>query len=427
MDTFLIILTSLITILAIVNLILFLTRKYPDHSHTLTLIKDNLQSGNGHLEGLVRDEFGRNRQEQSDHLQKFSESLNNQTRTVSEQQFKLIDIMTKSIKDIGEQVDKRLEAIRQDSSAKLEKIRETVDEKLHKTLEERLGRCFKLVSERLEQVQKGLGEMQQLANGVGDLKKVLTNVRTRGVFGEIQLSNILEQILSPDQYDSNVKTIPNSDKLVEFAIKLPGKDEEGSQIWLPIDSKFPMDRYEALIDGYENGDKSQIENERKLLFNALKSAAKDIRDKYLAPPYTTDFGILFLPVEGLYAEVTRFPGVLDELRINFKVIVAGPSNLSAFLSSLQMGFRTLAIEKRSSEVWKILGAVKSEFGTFGEVLSQVQKKLTEASNKIEKAGVRSRAIERQLRDVQELPSSESRLLLPDLDEDPSDLLDVKAI
>lgn len=409
-------LLAILILLVIVNLVLNLAKKTPDLSAHLGGIKDHLLQGHTRLESLTRDEFGRSRQEQGDYLKKFSDSLNTQSKMVSEHQFKILETVAQSIKDIGEKVDKRLESIRQDSNVKLEKIRETVDEKLHKTLEDRLGQSFKLVSDRLELVQKGLGEMQELANGVGDLKKVLTNVKTRGVFGEIQLGNILEQIMSPEQYESNVKVKPRSDQMVEYAIKLPGKDEDQSCIWLPIDSKFPLDKYEVLVDAFEAGSKELVEAARKNLFNALKQSAKDIMEKYICSPYTTDFAILFVPTEGLYAEITRFPGVLEDLRNNFKVMIAGPSNLSAFLNSLHIGFKTLAIEKRSSEVWKILATVKSEFGTFGQVLDQVQKKLTEASNKIDIAGRRSRAIERQLRKVEQLPEPESDSLLLEAEE-----------
>ncbi len=304
-----------------------------------------------------------------------------------------------------------LEKIRNDNTAKLEEMRKTVDEKLQSTLEKRLGDSFKLVSERLEQVHKGLGEMQSLAAGVGDLKKALTNVKTRGVMGEYQLEFILEQLLTPDQYRKNVKPRPDSRNSVEFAIVLPGKDDEQGSVLLPIDAKFPIEDYTALQDAYEKGDTALIEKYRKQISTRIMNCAKDIHDKYLEPPYTTDFGIMFLPIEGLFAEVLREPGLMETLQRDYHVTITGPTTLSAFLNSLQMGFRTLAIQKRSSEVWKILAAVKTEFGKFGDVLEKTQKKLLEASNVIDTAGQRSRAIERKLRDVQQMPAVEAQGLL----------------
>jgi len=291
-----------------------------------------------------------------------------------------------------------------------EKMRATVDEKLQKTLEERLGKSFQLVSQHLVEVQKGLGEMQTLAHGVGDLKKVLTNVKTRGVMGEIQLANILEQLLTPEQYSLNVATIPDSNCHVEFAIKMPGRDEAGTTVWLPIDAKFPMDRYEQVQDAYDAGDADLITKANKDLYNTIKSMARDIHEKYISPPHTTDFGILFLPTEGLYADVIRVPELAQTIQRDYKIVLAGPTNLAALLNSLQMGFRSVAIEKRSSEVWKVLGAVKTEFGKFGAVLEKVQTKLQQASSTIDKVGVRSRAIERNLRDVESLPPSDIKEL-----------------
>jgi DNA recombination protein RmuC len=295
---------------------------------------------------------------------------------------------------------------------KLEKMRETVDEKLHKTLEERLGQSFKLVSERLEAVQKGLGEMQSLANGVGDLKKVLSNVKTRGVLGEFQLGNILEQILAPEQYDSNVKTKKGSNELVEFAVKLPGKDDEGAQVYLPIDAKFPQDDYVRLQNAFDAGDAVGIETATKSLMNSVKKFAKDIHDKYVDPPNTTDISILFLPVEGLYAEVVRHPEMVSDLQRDYQVIITGPSTLAAILSSFAMGFRTLAIQKRSSEVWKVLGAVKTEFSKFGGVLEKAQKKINEANKELDSlVGTRTKMMLSKLRRVEELPGPESDRLL----------------
>lgn len=293
---------------------------------------------------------------------------------------------------------------------KLEKMRETVDEKLHKTLEERLGQSFKLVSDQLEAVQKGLGEMQTLATGVGDLKKVLSNVKTRGVLGEVQLANILEQILSPDQYVENVQTKVSSNDRVEFAVKLPGKSTEKS-IFLPIDAKFPQEDFIRLQDAYEVGDAVEVQNQTKNLLNSIRKSAKDIHDKYVDPPNTTDFAILFLPIEGLYAEVTRHPGLLEEIQRKYKVILTGPTTLSAILNSLQLGFKTLAIQKRSSEVWNVLNTVKKEFKTFGDVLEKTQNKLNAASTDLEKlVGTRTRMMLSKLNKVEELEPEDKNAL-----------------
>jgi DNA recombination protein RmuC len=311
-----------------------------------------------------------------------------------------------------ETLQSRLQAIQEDNARQLEQMRATVDEKLHDTLEKRLGESFKLVSERLELVQKGLGEMQTLANGVGDLKRVLTNVKTRGTFGEVQLGALLEQVLAPGQYAANVETRKGSGQRVEFALRLPGRDgTEGSIVHLPLDAKFPQEDYLRLVEAQERADLAAAEEAGKLLERAIRLAATDIRDKYLDPPQTTDFGIMFLPTEGLYAEVLRRPNLADALQRDLKVLVAGPTTLAALLNSLQMGFRTLAIEKRSAEVWNLLGAVRTEFGKFGEMLDKTSKKLQEAGNHIEAAATRTRQMERKLKNVQALPSSEAQGLL----------------
>jgi DNA recombination protein RmuC len=309
---------------------------------------------------------------------------------------------------LREGVDSRLKLIQEDNALKLEQMRATVDEKLHDTLEKRLGESFKLVSERLELVQRGLGEMQSLANGVGDLKKVLTNVKTRGTFGEIQLASLLEQILAPGQYESNVETRHGSGQRVEFALKLPGRDgSTDGMVWLPLDAKFPQEDYLRLVDAQEAADVTAAADARKQLDRSVREMAKTIRDKYLDPPHTTDFGVMFLPTEGLYAEVLRLPGLFEVLQRDFKVMVAGPTTLAALLNSLQMGFRTLAIEKRSAEVWNLLGAVRTEFSKFGVILDKTRKKLVEAGNHIDLAATRTRVIERKLRDVQDIPHRES--------------------
>lgn len=315
----------------------------------------------------------------------------------------------------------RLEQLRQDNAQKLEQIRETVDEKLHATLENRLGESFKLVSERLELVHKGLGEMRELATGVGDLKRVLTNVKTRGIFGEIQLGSLLEEVLTPAQFERDVATVPGSSERVEFAVKLPGKDLDGGSVFLPIDSKFPQEDYLRLMDAYEQGNAVGIEEARSALKDCILKEAAQIK-KYISPPKTTDFGLMFVPTEGLYAEIIRIPGILETLQKKFHVNLVGPTTLYSVLNSLQMGFKTLAIEKRSSEVWKVLAAVKTEFGKFGESLSAVSRKLQEASNKIDESARRSRAVERSLREVEVLPELESTQVLKlDLGRDSTEL------
>ncbi|RIW14438.1 DNA recombination protein RmuC [Algoriphagus lacus] len=308
------------------------------------------------------------------------------------------------------ELSRRQDELVKNTEMRLEKIRETVDEKLQKTLEARLGQSFELVSNQLQAVQKGLGEMQSLANGVGDLKRVLTNVKSRGVLGEYQLQALLENMLAPDQYILNA-SVSGSRERVEFAVKMPGQEE---QVLLPIDSKFPQESYLRLVDAYELGDKPAIDFCRLELIKAVKKSALEIQSKYIHPPGTTDFAILFLPVESLYAEILREPGLAQQIQQDFKVIVTGPTTLSAILNSLQMGFRTLAIQKRSSEVWQVLGAIKTEFGKFGELLEKTQRKLHEANSELDKlVGVRTRVIQRKLKEVQELPEVESKTLLED--------------
>ena len=327
--------------------------------------REELSNGLGKLTARLEEKLGQiseglnnnakeNRKELTDSLKAFSDTFRENVKNFNDLQKQKFETMATKQDELVKSTEE-----------KLEKMRETVDEKLHKTLEERLGQSFKLVSERLEAVQKGLGEMQSLANGVGDLKKVLSNVKTRGVLGEIQLGNILEQIMAPEQYEANVKTKHNSNDHVEFAIKLPGKDDNGKEVYLPIDAKFPQEDYVRLQTAYDEGDTTKIDSANRALVQSIKKFAKDIRDKYIDPPNTTDFGIMFLPIEGLFAEVVRQPEVVALLQREYKIIVTGPTTLAAMLNSLQMGFKTLAIQKRSSEVWQILGAVKTEFGKFG--------------------------------------------------------------
>lgn len=319
------------------------------------------------------------------------------------------------LEQIRTTVEGQLAALQKDNSEKLEMMRATVDEKLHQTLEQRLGESFKLVSDRLEQVQKGLGEMQSLASGVGDLKKVLTNVKSRGTLGEIQLDNILEQVLTRDQYEEKAMVKPGSGERVDFAIRLPGQQDTRDVVLLPIDAKFPLEDYQRLVDAQDLGELAQAIEAGKMLEARIKAEAKSIRDKYLNPPQTTDFALLFLPIEGLFAEVLRRPGLWETVQREYHVIITGPTTITALLNSLHMGFRTLAIQKRSSEVWKLLGAVKTEFGKFGEVLEKTQKKLQEASHTIDTAATRTRAIERKLRTVEALPAEASEPLLEPLD------------
>ena len=353
-------------------------------------------------QNAIRDELRSGRNENSNSARQLREEI---LKTIEEKS----RTQQESINSLNNVIDKHLKQLQDSNEKKLEQMRQTVDEKLQSTLEKRLGESFKIVGEQLEAVQRGLGEMQNLATGVGDLKKVLTNVKTRGTWGEYQLGNILEQILTPDQYEKNVKPKENSDEIVEYAIRLPGHDNT-SQIWLPIDSKFPQESYIRLKDATEKSDSEEIEKATNELIRSIEKSAKEISNKYISPPHTTDFAIMFLPTEGLYAEIVRQPGMFDNLQ-QYRVVVAGPTNLSAILSSLSMGFRTLAIEKRSSEVWKILSAVKTEFSSFGNVLLKVKTQLDRASGTIEKTTVRTRAMQRKLKDVEELPTEESTKIL----------------
>ena len=318
---------------------------------------------------------------------------------------------TEALQQLSDKVELKLTAIQSDNEKKLEQMRATVDEKLHATLEQRLGESFKQVADRLEQVHKGLGEMQTLARDVGSLSRVLTNVKTRGIYGEVQLAGLLEQVFTAEQYARNVATIPGSSERVEFAIRLPGQRDDGEPLWLPIDAKFPREDYERLLDAQERADAPGVEAAAKAIETRLRAEARTIREKYIAPPHTTDFGILFVPTEGLYAEALRRPGLLEALQREHKVMLAGPTTLLATLTSLQMGFRTLALEKRSAEVWEVLGAVKTEFGKFGEVLAKTKKKLDEASQTIDLAETRTRAMTRKLKSVEALPDAVAQKLL----------------
>ncbi len=341
-------------------------------------------------------------------------ALRRSSDTLAEQLRLLSDSNERRQTEMRQAVETRLVALQEGNEKKLEQMRATVDEKLHATLETRLGESFKQVADRLEQVHKGLGEMQTLARDVGSLNRVLTNVKTRGIFGEMQLAGLLEQVFTPEQYATNVATVPGSNERVEFAIRLPGQRSDGVPLWLPIDAKFPREDYERLLEAQDRADPVAVEAAAKAIETRLRLEARSIRDKYLAPPHTTDFGILFVPTEGLYAEALRRPGLLEALQRESKVMLAGPTTLLATLTSLQMGFRTLALEQRSAEVWEVLGAVKTEFGKFGEVLAKTKKKLGEASDTLDVAAVRTRAMERKLKGVEALPDARVSQLIPGL-------------
>lgn len=410
----------------VLTLVLLLVRKPAvDVSPLHDALKD-IEKSYERTERLVRDEIARNREESGNAAKQSREELAATLKGVGDTLHQQLAALTQTndqklerVRETLEQkldtlkaaVEERLRSIQEDNSKQLDQMRATVDEKLQGTLEKRLGESFKQVSDRLEQVYKGLGEMQALATGVGDLKKVLTNVKTRGTWGEVQLWAMLEQILNPDQYEANVSTKGNGER-VEFAIRLPGRsDEKHDVVWLPIDAKFPIEDYQRLVEAQERADAESAEAAARQLENRIKQCAWDICEKYLNPPATTDFGILFLPIEGLFAEVIRRTGLSEYVQRECKVVIAGPTTLWSLLNSLQMGFRTLAIEKRSSEVWSLLAAVKTEWTRYGDVLGKVQKKLQEASNTLDQAQVRTRAIGRKLKDVQELPASDARDLL----------------
>jgi DNA recombination protein RmuC len=352
----------------------------------------------------IRIQAQAGREEQAAALKRFGDTLNQTLGTLTESN-------AQRMAEVRATLEAKIRDLQTDNGARLEEMRKTVDEKLHATLEHRLGESFKLVSDRLEKVHQGLGEMQQLAIGVGDLKRVLTNVKTRGTWGEMQLEMLLEQVLTPDQYAKNVETIPGTGERVEFAIKLPGQEEGTTPVWMPIDAKFPKEQYERLMDAAEHADVEGVATAGRELERAVRVEAKSIATKYLSPPLTTDFAIMFLPTEGLYAEVLRRPGLADELQRVCRISIAGPSTLSALLNSLQMGFRTLALEKRSSEVWQVLGAVKTEFGKFGDVLAATKNTLERAAKNIEQAETRSRQMVRKLKSVEALPSEAAQRLL----------------
>lgn len=404
-------------------------------------LQDSMEKGMARLERELREELARGRREDAEEAfrdrdeRAQSASLLAQTVTTQIGQFgtlqaERLDAFARELNRFSLGLDERFErlrlsvesrlaAIQADNAGKLEEMRRTVDEKLHATLEQRLGESFKLVGERLEQVHRGLGEMHSLAAGVGDLKRVLTNVKSRGTWGEVQLAALLEQLLTAEQFSANVATRPGSNERVDFAIRLPGRGD-GAVVWLPIDAKYPIEDYQRLLDAQERGEPAAVEEAARAIELRLKIEAKSIHDKYVAPPQTTDFALLYLPLEGLYAEALRRPGLAETLQRDFRVSLSGPTTLAALLNSLQMGFRTLAIEQRSAEVWAVLGAVKTEFGKFGEALAHTKKKLDEASNSISKAETRTRQLSRRLKEVEALPVAESEQLIGVVDLDGED-------
>jgi len=425
-------LVILLVIIAIFQILNYLSTKKNNLDNVQKNIFEKFSDITESLEDNIEDEFKRNREETAQNsklvreevgnsVKLLGDQLSNRIRDISDRQKDQLELVEERLKSLtktsedkfdklNDQVAKQLTELREKNEKKLEEMRNTVDEKLHSTLEKRLGESFKLVSDRLELVHKGLGEMQSLATGVGDLKRVLTNVKDRGTWGEIQLGTLLEQILTKEQYEKNVKTKEGSNAVVEFAIKLPGKNElKTENVWLPIDAKFPLEDYQRLVDAREKADLIMIAESTKKLEREIKEAAKDISTKYLDPPNTTDFAFMFLPIESLYAEILSIPGLFDTIQREYKVIIAGPTNFVAVLNSLQMGFKTLVIEKRSSEVWKLLSIVKTEFSKFGDILDSTQRKLDLASKSIGDASRKTRTIERKLQDVHELPLDEKQV------------------
>ena len=430
--SFLVVLAGLVAIIVLQVIALLRGIRRGDDDVRLRVLQETQEKGLERLERELREELARSRREDAEEAFRdreeraqsatlLGQALTTQVGQFGTAQSERLEAFARELNRFSLGLDERFErlrisvegrltAIQADNASKLEEMRRTVDEKLHATLEQRLGESFKLVSDRLEQVHKGLGEMQSLAAGVGDLKRVLSNVKTRGTWGEVQLSALLEQLLTADQFATNVATRPGSSERVDFAIRLPGKGD-GAVVWLPIDAKFPVEDYQRLIEAQERGELALVEEASKAIEVRLKAEARSIRDKYVAPPHTTDFALLYLPTEGLYAEALRRPGLADTLQREWRVSLAGPTTLAALLNSLQMGFRTLAIEQRSAEVWAVLGAVKTEFGKFGEALAHTRKKLEEASNSISKAETRTRQLSRKLREVEAMPAGDVEQLI----------------
>lgn len=359
------------------------------------------------LRDALTEDARKGRQESAESQRRFADTLGQRLN-------ELIQRNEQRIGEMRQTLEQQLRALQEDNAHKLEKMRETVDEKLQSTLNQRLDSSFKLVSERLEQVQRGLGEMQELATGVGDLKRVLSNVKNRGGWGEVQLDNILEQTLTQEQYAKGVRVRPEAGEVVDFAVRLPGRGEHDAPVWLPIDAKFPREDYERLLDAQEQGDQDLVRTTGAQLERAIRVQAKSINEKYVAPPHTTDFAVMFLPTEGLYAETIRRPGLTDLLQREHRIVLAGPTTLTALLNSLQMGFRTLAIERRSSEVWSLLGAVKSEFGKFAGILEKAEKQINTVGKSLGEASRKTRTIERRLRGVESLGQEQTQALLDDI-------------
>lgn len=389
-----------------------------EHERIERVVRDESERGSEQRQRVargLRDELAERMGEAQSALvsgvTKLGGAQREQLQGFSEQLHRLLEHNDKRLSELRVSLERHLRLLQEDNGKKLDEMRRTVDEKLQGTLEKRLGESFRVVSDQLERVHKGLGEMQSLAVGVGDLKRVLANVKTRGTWGEVLLENLLEQLLAPEQYDRQVTLRPGTRERVDFAIRMPGQGSGDGGLWLPIDAKFPKEDYERLMEASERGDQDEVERAGKELEVRVRTCAKEVSEKYVLPPITTDFGILFLASEGLYAEVLRRPGLVEVLQRDYRMTLAGPTTLAALLNSLQLGFRTLAIQQRSSEVWALLGAVKTEFGRFGSVLASVQKKLGEASSHIDKASVRTRAIEKRLKDVEELPGIEARALI----------------
>jgi DNA recombination protein RmuC len=395
---------------------------------TLSLFQQSLLTQSGDVARTqneqidsFRTQLAAMQQQVSDALQGATQALAQQSQSARDAQDmalkRLADSLGEQLRSLSEAIERRLGALQEGNEKKLEQMRVTVDEKLHATLEQRLGESFKQVAERLEQVHRGLGEMQTLARDVGSLNRVLTNVKTRGIFGEVQLAGLLEQVFTPEQYATHVATVPGSANRVEFAIRLPGQRADGVPLWLPIDAKFPREDYERLLEAQERADGAAMEAAAKGIEMRLRLEARTIRDKYIAPPHTTDFAILFVPTEGLYAEALRRPGLVQAMQSEHKVMLAGPTTLLATLTSLQMGFRTLALERRSAEVWEVLGAVKTEFGKFGDVLKKTREKLNQAADTIAAAEGRTRQMGRALKSVEALPEARALQLLPGVPDD----------
>lgn len=430
----------ILLILVIVNIVIGLFKKpkieFQSQIKEIEVFMSKLGSTLERTEKSTKDEFQRNRLESNEMSKTNREELGNSLKSFEtkftenakglnellrqkfgdflKQQSEINKQTIDNVKEIKGSVEKQLKSIREDNTKQLDEMRKTVDEKLQKTLNDRLSQSFETVSKQLQAVQEGLGEMKNLATDVGGLKKVLSNVKMRGSIGEIQLEMLLEQILAPDQYEANVKTKKGSSELVEFAIKLPGRDHSGSTVWLPIDAKFPKDIYEQLLDAYEKGEQSDITVAKKNMESTIKKMAKDISEKYLDPPNTVDFGIMFLPFEGIYAEVVRNVSLLENLQRDYKIIVTGPTTLAALLNSLQMGFKTLAIEKRSSEVWQVLSAVKKEFENFGGLMEKAQNNIQTGLDQLDDVmGRRTRAIQRKLKGVEVLKDGETKNVLPE--------------